>query len=119
MGTLSKSYVIGKHMIYLEMTTVDSANDTSDIIEALGLPFPLQGILSLLVIRASGADNTVDVAIQISNDGTNWTDALSETDVTGDASETTIATGKVARFYRIIATDVGASGDLSIYATIS
>lgn len=119
MATLVRSEFTNQNMHYIKMTVVDSDDDKSNVFDALGAPFKVAGNLSLLVIRVSGADNTVDVVIEISNDGLNWTTGLQETDVTGGASETTIATGKIARFYRIDTPDVGASGTLSIFAVIN
>ncbi len=107
---------------YFERTaiTADSSN-VGDINTFDTFQKPINdfnGDLTLLVIRTAGATDVIAVAIQVSNDGTNWNDALAEADVTGGASEVTQASGKKARFYRTRVTTVGAANTLSVFATI-
>jgi hypothetical protein len=78
---------------------------------------------SIQVVRSAGATNAVDVALQCSNDGTNWQDCAegTVTDVTGGSGIAILTPANQmapARYHRILCTTVGLGNNLKTFVTI-
>ena len=131
-GTLTKTAIDGQEVLELDFTGFDADNEESHALS------PVDGydrwqatdaVMYVTAAHASAVTDVVDIALQGSAFGTQWTDLISITDADVDNGGTTVEdSAEVAatrfapsayRYFRILCTTVGAGNTLRAFVKLT